>query len=45
MIHEGYTDLILFLLLTWAALECKRFLYRRMAAEQRRRSQIPAPSH
>ena len=31
LVHEGYTDIILFLLLTWAALELKRFLQRQIA--------------
>ena len=26
LIHEGYTDLLIFVLLTWALLEAKRFL-------------------
>lgn len=41
LLHEGYTDLILFLLLTWAAVEAKRFLHRRMA-QYARLAQIPA---
>jgi hypothetical protein len=41
LVHEGYTDLILFLLLTWAAVELKRFLHRRMAGYSRL-PQIPA---
>jgi hypothetical protein len=32
VVHEGYTDLIIFLLLTWAAVEVNRFLRRRIAA-------------
>lgn len=40
-VHEGYTDIILFLLLTWAAVELKRFLSRRLV-ETARLSQIPA---
>lgn len=32
LLHEGYTDLIIFLLLTWAAVEVNRFLRRRIAA-------------
>jgi hypothetical protein len=32
LLHEGYTDLIVLLLLTWALLESKRFLDRRLAA-------------
>lgn len=30
ILHDGYTDIILFLLLTWASLELKRFLDRRI---------------
>lgn len=41
LIHEGYTDIILFLLLTWAAVELKRFLSRRML-QTARSPQIPA---
>jgi hypothetical protein len=36
LLHEGYTDLFLFLLLTWAAVEVKRFLYRRIVMMARR---------
>lgn len=36
LVHQGYTDVILFLLLTWAGLELKRFLERRI----RERSQV-----
>lgn len=43
LIHEGYTDIILFLLLTWAAVELKRFLHRRMV-EYNQFRQIPADS-
>lgn len=32
LIHEGYTDLLVFVLLTWGLLEVKRFLVRRIAA-------------
>lgn len=32
LIHEGYTDLLVFVLLTWALLELKRFLALRLAA-------------
>ena len=32
LLHEGYTDLILLVLLTWVLLEVKRFLDRRIAA-------------
>ena len=32
LLHEGYTDLLIFLALTWMLVELKRFLYRRMAA-------------
>lgn len=31
LVHEGYTDIIFFLLLTWAGLELKRFLERRLS--------------
>ncbi|HKD14660.1 MAG TPA: hypothetical protein VKE71_08945 [Candidatus Angelobacter sp.] len=30
LLHEGYTDLLIFLALTWMLAELKRFLYRRM---------------
>ena len=32
VLHEGYTDVIIFLLLTWILVEIKRYLYRRMVA-------------
>lgn len=32
LLHEGYTDLLIFLMLTWAAVEVNRFLRRRIAA-------------
>lgn len=32
LLHEGYTDLLVFLMLTWAAVEVNRFLRRRIAA-------------
>jgi hypothetical protein len=32
LLHEGYTDLIIFLLLTWTTVEVNRFLYRQVAA-------------
>jgi len=32
LLHEGYTDLFIFLLLTWAAVEVNRFLRRRIAS-------------
>lgn len=31
LVHEGYTDLLVFVLLTWGLLELKRFLSRRLA--------------
>ena len=31
LLHEGYTDLFIFLLLTWGLVELKRFLSRRIA--------------
>ena len=30
LLHEGYTDLLIFLALTWLLAELKRFLYRRL---------------
>jgi hypothetical protein len=41
LVHQGYTDIILFLLLTWAGVELKRFLHRRMV-QSGRLAQIPA---
>src|SRR5215510_10230221 len=32
LLHEGYTDLIIFILLTWMLVELNRFLRRRIAA-------------
>lgn len=32
LLHEGYTDLLVLVFLTWALLELKRFLDRRIAA-------------
>lgn len=32
IVHEGYTDLLFFAFLTWAILELKRFLSRRITA-------------
>lgn len=35
IVHEGYSDIIIFLLLTWALVELKRYLYRRMGVISR----------
>jgi len=35
LLHEGYTDLIILLLLTWTLVELNRFLHRRIAALSR----------
>jgi hypothetical protein len=35
LVHDGYTDIILFLILTWASLELKRFVDRRMQHRSR----------
>lgn len=43
LVHEGYADIILFLLLTWGAVELKRFLHHRMVEYSQLR-QIPADS-
>ena len=41
LLHEGYTDLIVFLLLTWALLEAKRFLDRRLVARSAIKPEAP----
>lgn len=41
VLHQGYTDLILFLLLTWAALEVKRFLSRRILEQAQLQRPLP----
>lgn len=40
LLHEGYTDLLIFLLLTWAAVEVNRFLRRRIAANSIQQSAL-----
>lgn len=45
LLHEGYTDLIILLLLTWALLEVKRFLDRRIAVASRPEFIPTSPVH
>lgn len=44
LIHEGYTDLFVFVLLTWALLELKRFLDRRFFSLSRPERETPTAS-